>query len=311
MKKFKESIIFSFFVTISMVMLDGLYHLKTDTAFHLNYASVKFTLIFLVLFLTVYFVGKSLDKGIFVAITGPVIFYIYYLFADPTLNRAKFAIDDSFGYIFLHIAVFALSYFIFYNFISKKSEPSIKEKIARAFMLAISFLGIDVFFQLARVQLTTHNEEITATILNFTQSFYILLSLFVIYFLVFKYVKGYNYKLILIILFSTASVNLFGFEITMTIIAVLSSGILFYLLNYYKTLEVENEVNKFKGRYKFLIAFIITGIVGAIYTFSSYKFLTKTLGIGLGLRHNDHVMIGTIALTIMTVMIFRFFSTKN
>ncbi|HLD33684.1 MAG TPA: hypothetical protein VJB66_03085 [Candidatus Nanoarchaeia archaeon] len=49
---------------------------------------------------------------------------------------------------------------------------------------------------------------------------------------------------------------------------------------------------------------IILGIVGIAYTFTPYKLLTKTLKIGFGLRHNDHVMIGIVALTIAVVAVY-------
>ena len=58
-----------------MVVLDALYHLATETAVHINYVAVKFTVIFLVVFLVANWVGKSLTDGVFTSIAGPVIFY--------------------------------------------------------------------------------------------------------------------------------------------------------------------------------------------------------------------------------------------
>lgn len=57
---------------------------------------------------------------------------------------------------------------------------------------------------------------------------------------------------------------------------------------------------------KFLASFIIFGAAGALYTFTPYKTIKNVLGIGFGLRHNDHVMIGTIALIIGVVSLYAF-----
>ena len=55
---------------------------------------------------------------------------------------------------------------------------------------------------------------------------------------------------------------------------------------------------------KKLIAAVVLGIVGVVFTFVPYRTLTKTMHLGFGLRHNDHVMIGIIALTIAVVAVY-------
>ena len=62
---------------------------------------------------------------------------------------------------------------------------------------------------------------------------------------------------------------------------------------------------------KFLIASVITGAVGALYTFGSYNLVKKTLKLGFGLRHNDHVMIGTLALTIAAAALYTYVMRKK
>ena len=64
-------------------------------------------------------------------------------------------------------------------------------------------------------------------------------------------------------------------------------------------------------RTKFLITSVITGALGALYTFSSYNLIKKTLRLGFGLRHNDHVMIGTIGLTIAAAALYAYFMRKD
>jgi len=62
---------------------------------------------------------------------------------------------------------------------------------------------------------------------------------------------------------------------------------------------------------KFLISSIVFSIIGIIYTFLPYKLLTKTLNLGFNLRHNDHIMIGTIALTIAVTSIYTYLNRKD
>ncbi len=62
-----------------------------------------------------------------------------------------------------------------------------------------------------------------------------------------------------------------------------------------------------KTKIKYLIASIIFGVVGILYTFTPYKKIKGVLGIGFGLRHNDHVIIGTIALIIAVVSLYKIF----
>lgn len=62
---------------------------------------------------------------------------------------------------------------------------------------------------------------------------------------------------------------------------------------------------------KFLLTSIVTGVIGAVYTFADYKVLKNTLKLGFGLRHNDHVMIGIIGLTVAVVSLYAFFARKE
>ena len=62
---------------------------------------------------------------------------------------------------------------------------------------------------------------------------------------------------------------------------------------------------------KFALSAIIFGAIGALFTFTSYKTLKNSLGLGFGLRHNDHVMIGIIALIIAIVSLYRILRNKK
>ena len=62
---------------------------------------------------------------------------------------------------------------------------------------------------------------------------------------------------------------------------------------------------------KFAISAVIFGIIGAVYTFTPYKTLKNVFNLGFGLRHNDHVMIGTISIIIAVVSLYKIVRMKK
>ena len=232
MNKFSDSALFSLFISLSMVMLDGIYHLATETVVHINYMGVKFTLIFLTLFLVIYWIGKGLNAGILACITGPIIFYIYYIFADPTINREFFKIDETFGYIFLHIAVFVISYAIMYN-LTKNKGTKLMKVIGIAFIFSLVVLSLDTAYQLEKVQLTTHNEEIGAKLLSFDTTFYLFLMLFIIAFICFYYIKDAKLRGLAFSLLAGAAVYVIGRVVLRTAVSFLLSIMAFTAFSYY------------------------------------------------------------------------------
>ena len=96
MSKLSSNILFSALLTIVMNGLDIVYHLATDWAVHLNYVAIKLTVIFTATLLIAHFVGKGKQQGIATSIVGPFMFYLYYVAANPTLNREVFKIDELF-----------------------------------------------------------------------------------------------------------------------------------------------------------------------------------------------------------------------
>ena len=62
---------------------------------------------------------------------------------------------------------------------------------------------------------------------------------------------------------------------------------------------------------KFVVSIIIFGVIGSLYTFTPYKILKNILNLGFGLRHNDHVMIGTLALIIAVVSLYKIIRMKK
>ncbi|MBI4016177.1 MAG: hypothetical protein HY363_00615 [Candidatus Aenigmarchaeota archaeon] len=148
------TLFFSLLVTIGMNSLDMMYHLATDTAVHLNYVAVKFTIIFLVVFLIAHLVGIGLEEGIVSSIGGPVIFYIYYTFATPTLDRSVFTLDEAVWYIVVHALALFIVYWLALNHVLKvKQAPANKFVVAasQSFLVAIcvvaSEMGLHMLFR--------------------------------------------------------------------------------------------------------------------------------------------------------------------
>jgi|SRR3989338_4898843 len=233
MNKLSESIIFSFFISLVMVVLDAIYHLATETAVHINYVAVKFTIIFLVVFLVAYWVGKSPTEGIFTSIAGPVIFYAYYIFANPTLNRELFKIDENFGYIFVHIAALLIAYFLIYRIWMLKKGPQIVKSLAYAFIISLCIYGLDAAFQLSYVQFTTHNEEEAAKVLDFTASAYLLGLLFALSFLSYHFIRNKNVQMAVLVFGSAVVIYFLGNSLIRSLAGFAGSSLLVYLAKNY------------------------------------------------------------------------------
>ena len=66
-----------------------------------------------------------------------------------------------------------------------------------------------------------------------------------------------------------------------------------------------------KQKTKFSISAIVFGLIGSVFMFTPYKILKNTLNLGFGLRHNDHVMVGTIALIIAIISLYKIIRMKR
>ncbi len=314
MNKVSESIIFSFFISLVMVVLDAIYHLATETAVHINYVAVKFTIIFLVVFLVAYFIGKSKTDWIFTSLAGPVIFYAYYVFANPTLNRELFRIDENFGYIFVHIAALLIAYFVFYNIWALRNGNRLARMLGYAFIISLCIFGIDSGYRLAYVQFTTHNEEIAAGVMDMQSSLIQVFLIFIVAAASYRLISNIKIRAPAIVFGSVVIIYFMGHDILRTLAAIASSLALVYLGNFYVKEAKQHRMKKqpkMKAQYKFALSALIFGIIGSIFTFVPYKTLKNVLNLGFGLRHNDHVMIGIIALIIAIVSFYRIIRTKK
>ncbi|MBI4154553.1 hypothetical protein HY498_00505 [Candidatus Woesearchaeota archaeon] len=149
MKNFVKVFLFSLIVALSMNALDMFFHYSTNTAVHIGYVTVKLTIIFLSIFLISQFISISNRDGIVVSIFGPFIFWLYYIYAYPTLDRAVFRLDEQFYFIFPHIVMMFVAYFSLYWFIIKENFKKIYFLISSTLtLLALNLLYFMLKFKI-------------------------------------------------------------------------------------------------------------------------------------------------------------------
>ena len=153
-------------VTAVMNALDMVYHLATGWAVHLNYVAIKLTVIFLTVWMITQFIGKGTEEGIVASIYGPLIFYIYYVFAGATLNREIFKIDEQFWFFFLHAALMLIAYFAAWNFVKAKQHWL----RTISFIIIASFFAIafDALYLMIKMRLQGIDEETAAKLMTFS-----------------------------------------------------------------------------------------------------------------------------------------------
>jgi len=125
MKNSIKTLLFSLIVSLSLNAIDMFFHYLTNTAVHLGYVAVKLTIIFLSVYLIAQFININNKEGIITSIFGPFMFYLYYLFAYPTLDRTVFRLDEQFYFLFAHIIMMFVAYFSAYWFIVKQNLKKI------------------------------------------------------------------------------------------------------------------------------------------------------------------------------------------
>lgn len=142
-----------------MNALDMAYHLATNWAVHLNYVTIKLTVVFFSVWMISEFIGIGKKEGIVASILGPLVFYFYYLFANPTLNREIFRIDEQFWFFFLHAGFMLIAYFSAYSIIRKKGGL---EKIGVFAITVLMSIALDALFIMSRWRIQGIDEK-TAT----------------------------------------------------------------------------------------------------------------------------------------------------
>lgn len=138
--------LFSFIVALLMNLLDIIFHYFTNTAVHLGYVAVKLTIIFISVYLIAQFIGINKREGIITSIFSPFMFYLYYLFAYPTLDRNIFRLDDQFYFFFAHFLMLIIAYFLVYSLFKKYTSFDRSEKINNSLFIGIPTLVFGVIF---------------------------------------------------------------------------------------------------------------------------------------------------------------------
>ncbi len=162
-KGLPSAIGFSVIVTLAMNSLDMLYHLATETAVHLGYVAVKATIIFMTVFLIAHLIGRGKAPGIVTAILGPLMFFVYYRFATPTLDRNFFVLDENVLYIAIHAAALGITYWLAHRGVSLRGArlPSI------ALLAGLSSLALFIMYLQGSMKLAGAMDEMTVGAISF------------------------------------------------------------------------------------------------------------------------------------------------
>ncbi len=142
MKRFWQIFLFSLLVTLSMNFLDSFFHLLTNTAVHLGYVVVKFTIIFLSVFFVSWFSGITFGNGLFTSLFGTTLFYVYYRMASATLDRTIFKLDENVGYILLHASMLLLVYMVIYHYVLGMKSGWSDKTVMMVIMAVSGVIGV-------------------------------------------------------------------------------------------------------------------------------------------------------------------------
>ncbi len=175
MKNPIKTFLFSLIVALSLNAIDMFFHYLTNTTVHLGYVSVKLTIIFLSVYLIAQFIGINKKEGIITSIFGPFMFYLYYLFAYPTLNRAIFRIDDQFYFMFAHMIMMLVSYFSAYWWIVKQNL----RKLCFFVSSITSLLALNILYFMVLLKLKGIPDYEAVNMMVFTDALKILILLII------------------------------------------------------------------------------------------------------------------------------------
>src|SRR3989344_4706390 len=102
-----KSIAFAIVVGLASLTIDICAHLLTNTTVHFPYVSIKFIVIAFTLYFFSRWIGVDWKNGIAGSAIAVIIFYVYYRFTEPTLDRTIFKLDEHVIWTLFHwIAVY-------------------------------------------------------------------------------------------------------------------------------------------------------------------------------------------------------------
>jgi hypothetical protein len=310
MSKLTSNILFSALLTIVMNGLDIVYHLATDWAVHLNYVAIKLTVIFAATLLIAQFVGKGKQQGIATSIIGPFMFYIYYVAANPTLNREVFKIDEQFWFFFIHAAFMAIVYIAAF-WLHQKHDW--KKHASYILLTAVGATALDAIFIMARLKAFGFDEE--QEVLYFT--FGVLALPLLVYLIAAAVTSWKNTRTTQIStsILAGVVVALATWDILHGIFAAI---LLFAMYSIIKKYTLEQHVAQGLSKRGWLILAIITGLIGGFYQFvprktvrSIAEFLIFNFTIfGYTIRQNDIILVSTLLLVISLVGFYKLYALR-
>jgi plastocyanin len=98
----KQALLLAILVALASQCIDAIIHLQMDIALHIPYMAVKMSAIGFTFFWYYYWIGRSRIDNSINAILATSIFYLYYSFAEATLDRTVFTLDEASIFIFIH-----------------------------------------------------------------------------------------------------------------------------------------------------------------------------------------------------------------
>lgn len=118
----KNSLVFAVVVTLAGMTIDISAHLLTNTAVHFPYIATKFLVVAFTLLLFTLWIGADYKQGIVAVLLAVYLFYIYYRFTEPTLDRTVFTLDEHVIWTLFHwVAVYTSYALILYLIKNEKS----------------------------------------------------------------------------------------------------------------------------------------------------------------------------------------------
>jgi len=306
MKKFFSIFFFSLIVAVAMNGLDMAYHLATSWVVHFGYVLVKLTVIFLSIFLVSKFIGIGKEEGIFVSILGPFMFWLYYVAANPTLNRAVFKIDEQFWFMFLHILFLLIAYFSSYYILKHKKDWM--KKTSFVVLFSFSAIAFNALYFMIIWSLNGIDEETAASLFTFS-----MIPLPFISYALVSVLHSYKKKIFNPLVSGiTASliVLLFSRNIFDAMAVFIIANLVFYLIYHY---DLKNNVINLFSRKGWIILAAVTGLIGSFYHFVPRKTIKEiseflifnTTVLSYRIRQNDLVMFSTILLIISLVSLYK------
>jgi hypothetical protein len=119
----KKAFAFSFVVTMAAMALDMMFHMATGVAVHLPYVLVKVAVVGATLLMASYWIGINKRDGLVWSLGASVLFDVYYNFAEPTLDRTVFTLDEAALYIVVHFFCIVIPYLLIQRYVLILDAP--------------------------------------------------------------------------------------------------------------------------------------------------------------------------------------------